>query len=257
MYPAYCKRTPCSRSTRIQRDLRTLSSTSRGLTRSTQQILQDILTLLNKKSGSAQTRVETFEALLEKLPLWTQWDSREDDVVSSVSRVLNPGPSDKNHSVVEKELTDALMQGHGNIPWVSARDFDEDMSTERGRFLMLYTAWLNNTCSPEQKDCHVRDEQHHWVDDSTLRARINDGWHLHIPTRTLHQSTYPGGEDHLTTLTDLTEHDTPSAMHRVSLLDDIRSSPLSTSRIDLGSPSPERLPRRSTRLRPPHQKSVN
>ena len=223
MYPAYCKRTPCSRATRIQRDLRTLPSMSRRLTRSPQQILQDILTLLKQKSGSMQARVETLETFLEQLPLWTQWDSREDDVVSSAVRDLIVKPSDKNLAVIEKDLGDVLVKENGNIPYLSVRDFDDGRNGQ-GRFILLYTTWLSNMSSPEQKECHVRDEHGRWVDDNTLRDRLDDGWYLHIPTRTLHRLPHQESRHRLTNLTDLTTHGTASSSQHVSLLDDFRAS---------------------------------
>ena len=187
MYPAYCKRAPCSRATRIQRDLRALSSTSRRFKRTPQQILQDILTLLKDKSGALKLHIDTFRELLERLPPWTKWSSREDKVMKSALHELKPSKSTEKADVVEDMLAQALVAMNGNVPYVTHQDFVEGKE-DLGNFVLLYTNWLGHISAPHDQNCHVRDEHNQWINDETLRERLLNGWYLHIPTRTLSQT---------------------------------------------------------------------
>lgn len=214
MHRPYCKRSPCSRATRIQRDLHSLPHVPRRPLRKPQQILQDILSLLGKKSTSIQARLESLQQLLSNLPAWTQWESREDDVMTSIIRDMKPASTDRQRFIVEHELADELMRNNGNVPYVTSRDFEEHRE-DLGKFTLLYTTWLSGTSSPEQKDCHVKDDHGRWIDDDKLREHMLDGWHLHIPTRTLHNLPQTSPARFSESMHDLTLPDSSRSPHEL------------------------------------------
>ena len=225
-YPGFRKGSPCTRAVRIQRDLSALAPGTGRLARTVKQILHDILALLTRKSVSLESRIETLQDLLTKLPPWTEWTNREDDVVSSVLQAL-PFPTTDTHepSVVEEILATELITLHGNVPTLSARDFRDVQDT---RFLFVYTNWLRNVSSPdpEAKDCHVQDEHGQWISDDMLRERLERGWSLHIPTRRL--GRFPDVHAPLKEERTSPPPRTSSALspsRRISLLDDIRNTP--------------------------------
>ena len=235
-YPSFCKPRPCTRAVRIQRDLSALAPGSGPLTRSTRQILHDILALLTRKSVSLESRIDTLQDLLTKLPPWTEWTNREDDVVSSALQALpfptadTREPYTREPSVVEEVLATELITLHGNVPTLSARDFRDVQDI---RFLFFYTNWLRNVSSPdpEEKDCHVQDEHGQWISDDMLREKLERGWSLHIPTRRL--GRFP--DVHAPPKEERTSPPPPpppprtstaqSPSRRISLLEDIRNTP--------------------------------
>ena len=232
-YPSFCKPRPCTRAIRIQRDLSALAPGTGQLTRSVRQILQDILALLTRQSGTLESRINTLQDLLTKLPPWTQWSSREDDVVSSALQALPFPTADTRDpsAVVEEILATELITLHGNVPTLSARDFRDVQDT---RFLFVYTNWLRNVSSPdpEAKDCHVQDEHGQWISDDMLREKLERGWSLHIPTRRLGRFPdvhAPLKEERTSPPPPPPPPRTSSALsppsRRISLLEDIRNTP--------------------------------
>ena len=190
--PSFRKRIPCTRATRVQRDLAALSSTSRRFTRRPAQILQDILSLLAQKSGSLDSRIQVLQDLLTKLPTWMEWTPRTDNVVISALKTFDEeedqekksSTSDKKEMLHETEarLVDELIRLNGNVDYIDKHVFTWDNKP----FDIAFIRWLHHIKTPETSSgLYIKDEEDQFVDPGTLRRLLSAGGRLHIPTRTI------------------------------------------------------------------------
>ena len=175
------KRAPCSRAARIRRRLRRVGSIAHTRpSKSSQQVLQDILKVLMDTSGALSGRLEQLYKALEKLPRWTEWSTKEDTFIApALQEFMGIKDEEKVHS--ERILAEELVRQNGNTPYLEYKD----LTREDGPFMFLYTQWLTSLHSPQSVQHHIQTDDGQWVNDATVRKRLRDGWKLHIPSRTL------------------------------------------------------------------------
>ena len=190
---------PCSRAMRIRRELRAASSTSRRFTRSKTRLLQDILSLLQRKSSSLDVRLRSLQEVLGNLPPWTEWTSREDALVESSFHALDQeeeGPvygMAEEHDVkkvgtpaartTEDFLSRELIKFNDGDEYLDRNIFD----VTREELEVAFYRWLYHTGDPENSRNHVKTEEGEWAPDGVLRHTLLSGGRLHIPTRTLRE----------------------------------------------------------------------
>ena len=195
LYPAFRKRTPYTRATRIRRDLLARSSTRYPFTRRPDLILQDILSLLTRKSASLAARLQTLQDLLGELPAWTDWPPRAHSVVSSTVQGLRKEGNEEEKGkdaltdkieqsysgASEQILANELIRLNGGVEFIDERTFEnKDPSLP-----LIWLEWLTCVQSPNDPNCHVRDDEGEWQTLEDLRYTIGCGGRLHIPSRTL------------------------------------------------------------------------
>ena len=182
-YPSFCKSSPCTRATRIKRDLRTLGQTqSFKRPKSTNALLQEVLLIFQRKSTSFEKRLEALQDLLSQMPSWRNWSAKENDAESSLFGDLPSVDAFKGTGSLEKIMADELIELNNNVATITAEDLDVDIS---GRLTFVFKNWLECVTAPNNPKCHVRDENGDWIDDNTLKDRLENQFMLHIPTRTI------------------------------------------------------------------------
>ena len=191
--PSFVKPAPCSRATRIQKELRSSPHMMKVRPlQSTRQILQSILKLMQDSKSSAHTKFQELYQLLSRMPPWSQWSPQADSVVGSMFEELQPKLStdeEKTPKTEEKNspefiLASTLIELNGNNPIIKNQNLDE--CDQRLEFVFLQ--WLHAVHAPHDKKCHVQHESGFWLTDRELRTYLKEGAELHIPTRTVGES---------------------------------------------------------------------
>ena len=193
--PAFCKGVPRSRAFRMQRDLRTHPRPRAYPYDTSRQVLNSILTLLQKTSTSVDKKLgEVFEHL-KSMPPWTEWSPHADAVVSATLQNLHKQAdvtADDRKELFEEDLSNAelvlaseLIRLNGNVPYLDYKVF-KDASEDLG---LAFVAWLHHIADTEDPECHVRNEQGTWVTNTDLRDILLGGGRLHIPSRTVLEET--------------------------------------------------------------------
>jgi len=198
----FIKRSPCSRATRIRLRVHQPSRPKQNSSTEIRNTFQSLVALLTQSTLRTEERFRHLYSLMEKLPPWTEWTSKDDAMFGPVvgefpsrgllSRAASPSPEEDTKldvAVPEEMLADSLIQLNGNCTYL--RDIDLDRCD--GGFCSMFINWLRANCSPGDAQAHVRDEDGLWLQDDVVRQRLKEGFVIHIPTRTLQrqQDEYP------------------------------------------------------------------
>ena len=193
---SFRKRRPCPRAVRIRRDLRARSSSSRTFTRRPDEVLQDILALLTRKSSSLASRLQTLQDLLRELPAWMEWTRHADAVVGSTYQAIlkedqgkGDGHDDDDAKQAQDELevnfAKELIRLSGNVEYIDAPIVERMAEDEQ--LNLAFLNWLNFVHAPNDPERHARDEGGTWFTTRAMHDVLTNGWRLHIPSRTLYE----------------------------------------------------------------------
>ena len=204
--PAFVKRGPCSRASRVRNQLRAYPGMKLYPRQSTKQVLRSILQVMQDSALSIETRLKEFSALLSGMPPWTQWPAGADSVVESGFQELqldSPPDDLKDPEIHEEKHLDAhdekgsdtrdrtdVLLGHelivynGGNPFLAADALDTLIKDAPG-FSFTFLQWLRAVQGPDNAEDRVTDDQGQWLTVPQLRDRMRAGHELHIPTRTV------------------------------------------------------------------------
>ena len=157
----------------------------------TRQILQSILKLMQDSKSSVNAKFQDLFQLLSAMPPWPQWTPQADSVVGSTLTGLHPElvHNDEKDPHSNEEFTSVLLttliELNGNTPMLT----HDSLESCDERFSFVFLQWLHGAHAPHDNECHVQDEYGTWLTDRQLRAYLKEGAELHIPTRTVGEST--------------------------------------------------------------------
>lgn len=186
----FVKRATCSRATRIRWQASHPIRSKQGSTTDLHHALESMTTLLKQSTLRTDQRFQRLCSLLETLPPWTEWSSKDDALLAPAvgeflahdfsSRPASTQPEDRKLDVAvpEEMLANSLIQLNGNCLYVR----EVDLERRDGAFYSMYLFWLRASSPPDDDQAHVLDENGRWIRDDVLRQRLKDGFVIHIPT---------------------------------------------------------------------------
>ena len=193
--PGFSKGAPRSRAFRIQRDLRAHPRARTYPYDTPRQVLNSILALLQKASTSVDQRLSELFDHLKSMPPWTKWSPHTDAVVSSTFQGLHKEAEiqmttddakemyDKARAETEALIADELIRLNGNRTYLDHNIFKESDPNEE--LAATFFQWLLHVEATEDPECHVQNEDGHWLNNQQLRDILRRGGRLHITTRTV------------------------------------------------------------------------
>ena len=201
--PAFLKRAPRSRASRILNQLASRPSANVRSSQSIQHVLQDILANMNNSSKTVESRMKELVELISKLPPWKAWTVQTDTVVDSAMQNLLdlrrresksveddadekdslPDHADDHSETISNMLADILIEWNGNVSVLTQADMDR--FDEGDNFWFMFKQWLSCVSSPRDRHRHIQDETGAWITDEELRERLRHGDVLHFQNRTI------------------------------------------------------------------------
>jgi len=184
----FLKRAPCSRATRIQWSIKPTGKENSLFRHESKRIFTYILRVLTFTSDRMDTRLQEMIRLLDHAPPWMNWSPHDDEFLGAgISSKSDPNNADEKNAQSDmnhEQLTKGLIQANGNFEILE----ENDLRAENENLNAIFLFWLQSKSSPHDSTAHIQDEYGEWLTDSEVRHRLQDGWIVHIPTRTVRRT---------------------------------------------------------------------